>query len=124
MTADADTVFGIVSDLGNLTWLPPGVETELPGPGLLRLWIRSGDQDWDVERPMRIDWRRLRVEWGTDATASYAGWVQVKRLAPQSCVVSAQVTGLPGVPDTRIDAWLDDAFEALATVVRVEQSRA
>jgi hypothetical protein len=90
----------------------------------LRLWIRAGGQDWDVERPVRIDWRRLRVEWGTDTTASYAGWIQVNRLAPQSCVVSAHVTGAPGTSLTCVDAWLDEALEALATVVRLEQTRA
>lgn len=124
MPADADAVFDIVADLANMTWLPPGVEIELPGPGLLRLWIRSDGQDRDVERPLRIDWERLRIEWGSDTTVSYTGSIQVLRLAPDTCSVAVGLTGPRRFPRALVDAWIDDALEALAAEVHFESTRA
>lgn len=124
MPANADTVFDIVADLANTTWLPAGVEIELPGPGLLRLWISSAGQDHDLDRPLRIDWERLRVERGSDPTASCTG------LGPGAAARTGDVLGsgaahrsAPG-PTALVDEWIDDALEALAAEVRLEIRRA
>jgi hypothetical protein len=118
--ADADTVFDILSDLGSLTWLPPGVEIELSGPRVLRLWIH----DRELERPVRIDWARMRIEWGTSTTASYTGWIQVRPLAPNACAVSVRLTGLCQASREAVDVWIDEALEALVAEVRAERTRA
>jgi len=119
MPADADTVFEIAADLANMAWLPPGVETELPGPRLLRLWFR----DQEVEMPITIDWGRLCVEWGADGGADYSGWLRVLRLGDNTSVVSVRLHGPPGMSRTRVDSWTDAALSALASEVRAELTR-
>ncbi|WP_266036845.1 SRPBCC family protein [Lentzea sp. NEAU-D7] len=114
--ADADTVFQIAADLANTAWLPPGVETELSGPRLLRLWFR----DRDVEMPIMIDWKRLCVQWGSDSGADYSGRLRVLRLGDNTSVVSVDLHVPRGVRRTRVDAWIDEALTALASEVRAE----
>lgn len=118
--ADAETVFEVAADLGNTAWLPPGVETELPSPRLLRLWFG----DHDIEVPIVIDWQRSCISWGGDNDASCSGWLRVSRLGDNTSVVSVRLHGPPGVPEADVEAWTDNALEALACEVRAELTRA
>ncbi len=117
--ADAEAVFEVVADLGDMAWLPPGVETELAGPRLLRLWFG----DHDVDMPVMIDWRSLCISWG-DGDASCSGWLRVSSLDDNTSVVSVHLRGPRGVPEARVSAWTDNALEALAFEVRAEPTRA
>ncbi|GGP78343.1 hypothetical protein GCM10010185_60100 [Saccharothrix coeruleofusca] len=117
MPADAENLFEIITDLENLSaWLPRGLEVERYGPNLVRLWLPHGA----VERHIAIDWENLRVVWGSDATPSYRGRVQVLRIGPHRSAVTADVVGASGIADPRVDSWLDQALHALAEVVAVE----
>ena len=121
MPADADVVFDVVSDLEAMTtWLPGAVEIELSGPNVIRLWVRAGEDDVDLERRVRIDWERLRIEWGSESTTSYSGWLQVQRLTPGRSAVTVEVKGPAGVAHSRVNAWVEEALDALATVVATE----
>jgi hypothetical protein len=118
MSADADSVFDVLSDLESMTtWLPSAVEIELSGPNLIRLWMGSGDKEIDLERQVRIDWDRLRVEWGGEATTSCTGWLQVLRLAPGRSAVTVEVSGPAGVSRSRVDNWVEEALDTLAALV-------
>ncbi|WP_367138308.1 SRPBCC family protein [Saccharothrix sp. HUAS TT1] len=121
MPADAEAVFDVVTDLEHLAaWLPAGVEVELYGPGLLRLWPRGGARDEPRERQVRIDWEDLRVQWGGDA-ATYAGSLRVLRMAPGRSAVAVELTGPAGMAVSSLDGWLTEALDALALVVGAER---
>lgn len=121
MPADADAVFDVLTDLESMAdWLPRAVDIELCGPNVIRLWMRSGDGEVDLERRVHIDWDRLRVEWGSESTTSYTGWLQVLRLAPDRSAVTVEVNGPAGVSANRVNTWVEEALDALATVVATE----
>ncbi|MFE2752326.1 hypothetical protein ACFXGA_10020 [Actinosynnema sp. NPDC059335] len=120
LTADADLVFDVLTDLGDLAWLPAGVEVDVPSPNLLRLWLRRGAHDDEVHRPIDIDWENLRITWGGETTPSWSGWVRVERLPTGGCLVSARVMGSEGRPAQQVTAWTDEALERLDTAVRRE----
>lgn len=122
MPTDADTVFDLLTDLEHLSsWLPSGIEVELYGPGLLRLWV-GGDEP--VERHVRIDWENLRLWWGGPGAASYAGCVRVLPVAPGCSAVTVELTGPAGLPRPRLDDWLTRALDALTGVVATERPAA
>ncbi|WP_447007905.1 hypothetical protein ACRAKI_16140 [Saccharothrix isguenensis] len=121
MPADAEVVFDVVTDLEHLAdWLPPGVEIELYGPGLLRLWSRHAF-DEPCERQVRIDWENLKVEWGSDEAPSHAGSLRVLRMTPGRSVVAVDLAGPLGLPMPLLDGWLAHALDSLAAVVGAEQ---
>nr|WP_274534319.1 SRPBCC family protein [Saccharothrix sp. CB00851] len=125
MPADADVVFDVITDVEHLSaWLPPGVEIELYGPGLLRLWPLRGFRDEPCERQVRIDWDGLRVCWGENTATTYTGNLRVLRLAPGRSAVSVELTGPAELPVPLLDDWLERALDALATVVRAKQPTA
>ncbi|NUT48225.1 MAG: SRPBCC family protein [Saccharothrix sp.] len=118
MPADAEAVFDVVTDLEHLSaWLPPGVEVELYGPALLRLWPAGTSRVEPCERQVRIDWEHLRVRWGGAEAASYTGHLRVLRMAPGRSVVVVDLTGPAGLPLPLLDSWLAHALDALAAVV-------
>ncbi|MBW4720491.1 SRPBCC family protein [Saccharothrix obliqua] len=119
MPAGADVVFDIVTDLDDLAaWLPPGVEVERYGPNLLRIWTA---RDEVVERAITVDWDRLRVEWGSETTPTYAGRLQVLRTAPRHCAVCFDVTGPAGLPHHRLVAWVERSLTRLAVRAGAER---
>lgn len=115
-------MFVVLTDLGDLTWLPPGIEVDVPSPNLLRLWLRRGDRDEQVHLPIDIDWENLRITWGGETTPSWSGWVRVERLPAGGCLVTARFTGPGGRPASHVAAWTDEALERLDTAVRQEAS--
>ncbi|WP_181320013.1 SRPBCC family protein [Saccharothrix carnea] len=123
--ADAEAVFDVITDVEHLSdWLPPGVEIELYGPGVLRLWPLRGFRDEPFERQVRIDWDGLRVCWGGITATTYTGNLRVLRIAPGCSAVSVELTGSAELPVPLLDDWLAQALDALAAVVCAERQTA
>ncbi len=123
MPADAEVVFDVVTDVEHLSgWLPPGVEVDLYGPGLVRLWSRHA-LDEPCERQVRIDWEDLKVEWGSDEAPTHAGSLRVLRMAPGRSVVAVDLAGPAGLSTPLLDSWLAHALDALAAAVGVAGGR-
>ncbi|WP_143027615.1 SRPBCC family protein [Lentzea albidocapillata] len=121
MPADAEAVFGILSDLEHMTsWLPGSVEIELSGPGLIRVWLPGRHADLDLQRQVTIDWDLLRISWGTEPLTSCTGTLQVLRLAHDRSAVTVRLTGAPGASASSVDDWVEAALTALETVIATE----
>jgi hypothetical protein len=68
---------------------------------------------------------QLRVEWGSEDSPDYAGWLQVEHAEPGRSSVVLHLSFLGDQPETRrhgsaageVQQWLDDALARLETVV-------
>ncbi|XVV01269.1 SRPBCC family protein [Actinosynnema sp. CA-248983] len=124
MPAGADAVLEVITSLDDLsTWLPDGIDVDLYGPGLLRLWIRHGVVDRIVERQVHTDWDLRRITWG-EPGSSYSGTAQVLHVAPGRSAVIAQVELRDTAHRATVEAWLDRALDGLAEVVAAESEAA
>ena len=124
MPAEADAVFAIVGDLDRLAeWMPEPVGVRSTGDGEVRADVESRDVHADGLVGVRPE--QLRVEWGSENSPDYAGWLQVEHAEPGHSSVTMHLSFLGDQPETRrhghaadeVRQWLDDALARLEGVV-------
>jgi uncharacterized protein YndB with AHSA1/START domain len=121
MPVDAQTVFGVVSDLDRLPeWMPDPVDVRSTGEGEVRADVspRGVHEQGLVD----VSPDQLRVEWGH--APEYAGWLQVEHANPGHSSVVIHLSFLGHQPETHkgkaaveVRQWLDDALERLERLV-------
>lgn len=124
MPADAQAVFEVVANLDILTeWLPSQVDVRPVGEGEVHAQVEQ--RHVDVDGLVRVRPEQLRVEWGSEATPDYAGWLQVEHADPGRSSVVLHLSFLGHQPETRphghareeVQAWLADGLERLERLV-------
>jgi uncharacterized protein YndB with AHSA1/START domain len=124
MPADAEVVFGLVADLDNLNeWLPTPVDVRPTGDGEVHAHVEP--RHVDVDGLVRVRPEQLRVEWGSEASPDYAGWLQVEHANPGRSSVVLHLSFLGEQPETRphgaagdeVRGWLDDGLARLERLV-------
>jgi len=124
MPADAETVFAIVADLDRLAeWLPPAIGVQPTADG--EVHARVDPRNVDLDGLVGVRREQLRLEWGSEDSPDYAGWLQVSHAEPGHSSVLLHLSFLGDQPETRrhgnaadeVRAWMDDALSRLAGVV-------
>lgn len=124
MPAEAEAVFAIVGDLDRLPeWMPEPVGVRPTGDGEVHADVAARDVHADGLVGVRPE--QLRLEWGSEDSPDYAGWLQVQHAEPGHSSVTLHLSFLGDQPETRrhgpaadeVRAWLDDALERLERVV-------
>jgi hypothetical protein len=126
MPAAADRVFAIVSDLDRLDeWLPEAVRVQPRGAGTLHADIPPRGTSGEGLVRVRVEQRR--VEWGSEDSPDYAGWLQVMHAGDDESSVLLHLSFLGDQPETHgghapdeVRRWLDEALTRLRRLV--EQS--
>jgi uncharacterized protein YndB with AHSA1/START domain len=121
MTADAERVFAVVSDLDQLSaWLPAPVDVRPTGDGEVHADVP--ERGVEAEGTVRVQAEQLRVEWGH--APDYAGWLQVEHADPGRSSVVLHLSFLGDQPETHggapaeeVQRWLDDALTRLERLV-------
>ncbi|MEU8728248.1 SRPBCC family protein [Streptomyces tendae] len=79
MPAQPEQVFDEAANVGQLeTWLPRDLHVEPEEPPAVTVHEDRTDQDTSALLSARPE--QMRLEWGTRAQGSYAGWLQVAGL--------------------------------------------
>lgn len=124
MPADAQAVFEVVSDLDHLgEWLPIQVDVRSVREGEVHAQVEQ--RQVDVDGLVRVRPEQLRVEWGSDKTPDYAGWLQVEHAGEGRSSVVLHLSFLGHQPETRphghareeLQAWLSDGLDRLERLV-------
>ena len=123
MQAPAEQVFAVVSDLDRLPeWLPDPVDVHPTGDGEVHADVP--ERGVDAEGTVSVRPEQLRVEWGSERTPDYAGWLQVQHADPGHSSVTLHLSFLGHQPETHsgseadeVRRWLDDALANLERVV-------
>ena len=124
MPADAETVFAIVADLDRLgEWLPSAIGVQPTADG--EVHARVDPRNVDLDGLVGVRREQLRLEWGSEDSPDYAGWLQVSHAEPGHSSVLLHLSFLGDQPETRrhgnaadeVRAWMDDALSRLAGVV-------
>ena len=124
MPADAEQVFAIVGDLDRLgEWMPPPIGVRTTGDGEVHADVEPRGVHADGLVGVRPE--QLRLEWGSEDSPDYAGWLQVEHAEPGHSSVVMHLSFLGDQPETRshgdapgqVRGWLDDALGRLERVV-------
>jgi uncharacterized protein YndB with AHSA1/START domain len=123
MPAAAETVFAVASDLDRLTeWLPDPVTVRPTGDGEVHAAVEP--RDVDTRGLVRVRPEQLRVEWGSEDSPDYAGWMQVMGSDPDRSSVVLHLSFLGHQPETadgaaaeEVRRWLDDGLARLERLV-------
>ena len=124
MPAEADAVFAIVGDLHRLPeWMPPPIGVRPTADGEVRADVEPRGVHADGLVGVRPE--QLRLEWGSEDSPDYAGWLQVFHAEPGHSSVTMHLSFLGDQPETRqhgtaadeVRGWLDDALARLERVV-------
>jgi uncharacterized protein YndB with AHSA1/START domain len=124
MPADAEAVFAIVGDLSRLgEWMPTPIGVRPTGDGEVRADVEPRNVHADGLVGVRPE--QLRLEWGSEDSPDYAGWLQVEHAEPGHSSVVLHLSFLGDQPETRrhgtagdeVRGWLDDALARLEQVV-------
>jgi uncharacterized protein YndB with AHSA1/START domain len=123
MPAEAEAVFAVAGDLDRLPeWLPPSVDVVSLGRGEVHADVEQRDVHADGLVGVRPE--QLRVEWGSERTPDYAGWLQVQHAEAGHSSVTLHLSFLgdqaethPGAAADEVQHWLDTALENLERVV-------
>ena len=124
MPAEAEAVFAIVGDLDRLPeWMPEPIGVRATGDGEVHADVAPRDVHADGLVGVRPE--QLRLEWGSENSPDYAGWLQVQHAEPGHSSVTLHLSFLGDQPETRphgraadeVRAWLDDALSRLERVV-------
>jgi uncharacterized protein YndB with AHSA1/START domain len=124
MPADAQAVFAVVGDLDRLgEWMPEPIGVRPTADGEVHADVASRGIDADGLVGVRPE--QLRVEWGSEDSPDYAGWLQVEHAEEGHSSVVMHLSFLGDQPETRrhghaadeVRQWLDDALERLERVV-------
>ena len=124
MPAEAEAVFAIVGDLDRLPeWMPEPIGVRPTGAGA----VHAAGEPRTVPADGLVGVRpeQLRVEWGSEDSPDYAGWLQVQHAEPGHSSVTMHLSFLGDQPETRrhghaadeVRQWLDDALARLEGVV-------
>jgi uncharacterized membrane protein len=94
--ANADEVFGFVSDAGNLPdYLPTVRQAEAQGGERVRVKGNAAGREYDSDGFFRVDAGRRRMEWGSDGESEYRGWLEVKEADGGACDVTVSLSFTP-----------------------------
>jgi uncharacterized protein YndB with AHSA1/START domain len=124
MPAEAEQVFAVVGDLERLSeWMPAPIGVRPTGDGEVHADVEPRNVHADGLVGVRPE--QLRVEWGSEDSGDYAGWLQVSHAEPGHSSVTMHLSFLGKQPETRehghaadeVRSWLDDALARLETVV-------
>ena len=124
MPADAETVFAIVGDrAGGPVGRPAPRGGRPTGDGEVHADVESRNVHADGLVGVRPE--QLRVEWGSEDSPDYAGWLQVQHAEEGHSSVTMHLSFLGDQPETRrhghaadeVREWLDDALARLERVV-------
>jgi uncharacterized protein YndB with AHSA1/START domain len=124
MPADAEQVFAVVGDMERLPeWMPAPIGVRPTGEGEVHADVEPRNVHADGLVGVRPE--QLRVEWGSEDSPDYAGWLQVAHAEPGHSSVTMHLSFLGEQPETRahghaadeVRAWLDDALARLENVV-------
>ena len=123
MPADADAVFAVVGDLDRLSeWMPEPVGVRPTGDGEVHADVEPRDVHADGLARVRPE--QLRVEWGSEGSPDYAGWLQVEHADPGRSSVVLHLSFLGDQPEAHrgaaadeLKGWLDDALTRLERLV-------
>ena len=124
MPAEADAVFAIVGDLNRLPeWMPAPIGVRPTGDGEVHADVDARDVHADGLVGVRPE--QLRLEWGSENSPDYAGWLQVQHAEAGHSSVTMHLSFLGDQPETRrhghaadeVREWLDDALARLERVV-------
>jgi len=124
MPAEAEQVFAVVGDLDRLSeWMPAPIGVRPTGDGEVHADVEPRNVHADGLVGVRPE--QLRVEWGSEDSGDYAGWLQVSHAEPGHSSVTMHLSFLGKQPETRehghaadeVRSWLDDALARLETVV-------
>jgi len=76
--APAERVFEIASDVERMaSWLPTTQRVRADGPDHVHVEGETGRGHYESEGLFRARPEQLRLEWGSEQTGEYAGWLQV-----------------------------------------------
>ena len=124
MPAEADAVFAIVGDLNRLPeWMPAPIGVRPTGDGEVHADVDARNVHADGLVGVRPE--QLRLEWGSENSPDYAGWLQVQHAEEGHSSVTMHLSFLGDQPETRrhghaadeVREWLDDALARLERVV-------
>jgi uncharacterized protein YndB with AHSA1/START domain len=124
MPADAEQVFAIVGDLDRLAeWMPAPIGVRPTGDGAVHADLESRGIHADGLVGVRPE--QLRLEWGSEDSPDYAGWLQVEHAEEGHSSVLMHLSFLGDQPEARrhgsaageVRQWLDDALAQLERVV-------
>jgi uncharacterized protein YndB with AHSA1/START domain len=124
MPADAQAVFAIVGDLDRLPeWMPEPIGVRPTGDGEVHADVEPRNVHADGLVGVRPE--QLRVEWGSEETPDYAGWLQVEHAEEGHSSVVLHLSFLGDQPETRehghardeVQDWLDEALTRLERLV-------
>jgi uncharacterized protein YndB with AHSA1/START domain len=127
LPASAEQVFGVVSDVGRMSrWLPTTSRVEEDSPNHLHVEGERSSQHYEGDGVFNVSEDQLRVEWGSDRTGEYAGWLQVHHQAdPDSSEVVLHLSFFDELDEeyragraSAVDAEMTDALERLEEQVR------
>ena len=124
MPATATAVFAVVSDLERLSeWLPEAVRVRPSGEDTVHAEVPPRSVDAEGLVDVRPD--QLRVEWGSEATPDYSGWLQVMHAGDDHSSVLLHLSFLGHQPEThggrapqQVNVWLAEALDRLERLVR------
>ena len=123
MPASATTVFNIVADLERLPeWLPEAVQINPSGEGTVHADVpRRGVA---AQGLVQVRPEQLRVEWGSEDTPDYAGWLQVMHAGDNRSSVLLHLSFLGHQPETHggrapeeVRRWLEEGLARLERLV-------
>jgi hypothetical protein len=81
----AQEAFAYASDIHNLpTFLPTTTVAEPAGPDRIHVAGETPGGGYDSEGLFRARPEQLRLEWGSEGTDSYSGWLQVFDSGPEN----------------------------------------
>jgi uncharacterized protein YndB with AHSA1/START domain len=124
MPADAEAVFAVVGNLDRLAeWMPEAIGVRPTGQGEVRADVAL--RDVHAKGLVGVRPEQLRLEWGSEDTPDYAGWLQVEHAEPGHSSVVMHLSFLGDQPETRhhghaadeVRQWLDGALARLEHVV-------
>ena len=129
MPADAEAVFAVVGDLDRLgEWMPTPIGVRPTGDGEVHADVASRDVHADGLVGVRPE--QLRLEWGSEDSPDYAGWLQVEHADPGRSSVVLHLSFLGHQPETRphghardeVQAWLTEGLDRLERLVAARTS--
>lgn len=122
----AERVFAIASDVQHMTkWLPTTERVETDGPNHIHLEGERANAHYEGQGLLRARPEQLRLEWGSDRTGDYAGWLQVEHQgATDTSEVVLHLSFFDELDKTyraghgdAVAAELEEALERLAQLV-------
>ncbi|MGW7253727.1 SRPBCC family protein [Streptomyces sp. NPDC054834] len=91
MPAQPDQIFDRAADVGRLdAWLPDALHVRPEEPPAVT--VHEDRSDEDTSALLRTERDQMRIEWGTRAQGSYAGWLQVAGIGSGASEVTVHLS--------------------------------